>query len=55
MVPFAGVAEVFSTIPGCALEVWHGVGHSGPIAIPERFTALLTQFIQEADTAAKQS
>ncbi len=51
VVPFAGVAEVFTNVPGCALEVWHGVGHSGPIEIPERFTALLTQFIQEADAA----
>jgi pimeloyl-ACP methyl ester carboxylesterase len=55
VVPFAGVAEVFTNVPGCALEVWHGVGHSGPIEIPARFTALLTQFIQEANAATKQS
>lgn len=55
VVPFTGVAEVFTKVPGCAMEVWHGVGHSGPIEIPERFTALLTRFIEEADAAPEQS
>lgn len=46
-VPFPGVAEIYTSIPGCGLEVWHGVGHSGPIEIPDRFAGLLTQFIRE--------
>ena len=53
VVPFAGMAEVFTSVPGCALEVWHGVGHSGPIESPERFAALLTHFIEEVDAAAQ--
>lgn len=48
VVPFAGIVEVFTRIPGCGLEVWHSVGHSGPIEIPERFVALLDSFIAEA-------
>lgn len=46
-VPFPGIVEYFTGIPGCALEIWHGVGHSGPIERPERFAALLQQFIAE--------
>jgi branched-chain amino acid transport system permease protein len=47
VIPFPAIVETFTSIPGCSLEVWHGVGHSGPIEIPERFTALLTQFMRE--------
>jgi branched-chain amino acid transport system permease protein len=50
VVPFSGIVDVFTKVPGCALEIWHGVGHSGPIEIPERFTALLTGFIRESRT-----
>ena len=45
VIPFAGIVEAFTKIPDCSLEVWHGVGHSGPIEIPERFVGLLTGFI----------
>lgn len=48
VIPFGGIVEAFTNIPGCALEVWHGVGHSGPIEVPDRFVGLLTQFIGEA-------
>jgi len=51
VVPFAGVADIFTRIPGCGLEIWHGVGHSGPIEIPDRFVELLTRFISEAALA----
>ena len=51
VVPFAGVADIFTRIPGCSLEIWHGVGHSGPIEIPDRFVELLTRFIGEAALA----
>jgi pimeloyl-ACP methyl ester carboxylesterase len=50
VIPFPAIVETFTKIPGCGLEIWHGVGHSGPIEIPERFTTLLTQFIREAMT-----
>jgi branched-chain amino acid transport system permease protein len=48
VIPFQGIVEVFTRIPGCALEVWHGVGHSGMIEVPDRFVELLTRFIDEA-------
>lgn len=48
VIPFDAIVEIFTSIPGRALEVWHGVGHSGPIEIPDRFVALLTRFIGEA-------
>jgi branched-chain amino acid transport system permease protein len=48
VIPFAGIAEAFTKIPNCNLEIWHGVGHSGPIEIPQRFVQLLTAFIEEA-------
>lgn len=50
VIPFPAIVETFTKIPGCSLEVWHGVGHSGPIEIPERFASLLDQFIHEAQT-----
>ena len=47
VIPFPAIVETFTRIPGCSLEIWHGVGHSGPIEIPERFAALLTGFMRE--------
>jgi non-heme chloroperoxidase len=46
-VPFASIVEVYTGIPGCGLEVWHGVGHSGPIEAPDRFADLLQRFLAE--------
>lgn len=51
VIPFHGIVDAFTHIPGCNLEVWHGVGHSGPIEIPDRFVALLNQFVKEATVA----
>jgi len=48
VIPFSPIVETYTSIPGCSLEVWHGVGHSGPIEIPDRFVELLTRFISEA-------
>lgn len=45
VIPFEAIAEIFTRIPGCGLEVWHGVGHSGPIEAPDRFVDLLNRFI----------
>lgn len=50
-VPFPGIIEYFTSIPNCGLEVWHGVGHSGPIEVSDRFVELLTRFIQEPSPA----
>jgi branched-chain amino acid transport system permease protein len=52
VIPFAAIVEIFTGIPGCSLEVWHGVGHSGPIEIPDRFMALLTSFVAEVNSAS---
>jgi branched-chain amino acid transport system permease protein len=52
VIPFPAIVDIFSKVPGCGLEVWHGVGHSGPIEIPDRFVELLTRFIGEVNTAA---
>jgi len=48
VIPFPAIVDIFARIPGCALEIWHGVGHSGPIEIPDRFVELLTRFVGEA-------
>lgn len=48
VIPFDGIVDAFTKIPNCALEIWHGVGHSGPIEVPDRFTQLLTSFVAEA-------
>lgn len=50
VIPFPAIMETFTKIPRCSLEIWHGVGHSGPIEVPSRFVPLLTQFIREANT-----
>ncbi len=54
VVPFAGIVDIFTRIPGCGLEVWHGVGHSGPIEIPDQFMELLSKFTDEVNSAAAQ-
>ena len=48
VIPFAAIVDVFTKIPGCGLQVWHGVGHNTPIEIPDQFVELLTLFIEEA-------
>lgn len=51
VIPFEAIVETYTRIPGCGLEVWHGVGHSGPIEAPDRFVSLLDRFIGEATAA----
>lgn len=51
VIPFEGIVTTYGSIPHCSLEIWHGVGHSGPIEIPERFVSLLTGFIAESSQA----
>jgi 3-oxoadipate enol-lactonase len=51
VIPFQGVVDLFTGIPGCGLEVWHGVGHNAPIEIPDRFTGLAAGFFAEAPHA----
>src|SRR4029079_19668052 len=40
VISFNAIVEIFTAIPGCGLTVWHGVGHSAPIEIPDQFAAL---------------
>ncbi len=47
IIPFQGIAELLTRIPGCGLEVWHGVGHSPVLERPEEFAALLGRFLLE--------
>jgi non-heme chloroperoxidase len=47
-VPFSSIVETYTGIPGCGLEVWHGIGHSGPVEAPDRFVELLRRFLAEA-------
>lgn len=47
VIPFQGIAELFTRIPGCGLEVWHGVGHSPVLERPEEFATLLDRFLSE--------
>ncbi|MGH2544530.1 MAG: alpha/beta fold hydrolase [Ardenticatenaceae bacterium] len=48
VIPFDGIIDAFTRIPGCGLEIWHGVGHHLPREQPDRFVSLLTEFIAEA-------
>jgi pimeloyl-ACP methyl ester carboxylesterase len=45
VVPFSGVREVFTRIPGCGLEIWHGVGHHLARERPDAFVELLARFV----------
>jgi pimeloyl-ACP methyl ester carboxylesterase len=47
VIPFEGIVELFTRIPGCGLEIWHGVGHSPVMERPDAFIALLERFLRE--------
>lgn len=51
VIPFQGIVEAFTRIPGCGLQVWHGVGHNVPIEIPGQFSELAVRFFGEAEQA----
>jgi branched-chain amino acid transport system permease protein len=51
VIPFQGIVEAFTKIPGCGLEIWHGVGHDAPIELPDRLTDLAVRFFGEAAQA----
>ena len=55
VIPFEAIVEIFTGIPGCGLEVWHGVGHNALIEIPDRFVETLTAFIAEATEQGQQA
>jgi 3-oxoadipate enol-lactonase len=49
VIPFQGIVEAFTRIPGCGLQVWHGVGHNVPIEIPDQLAQLAVRFFGEAE------
>jgi branched-chain amino acid transport system permease protein len=51
VIPFQGIVAAFTNIPGCGLEIWHGVGHNALIEIPARLTDLAVRFFGEAAQA----
>ncbi|WP_322797931.1 alpha/beta hydrolase [Thermoflexus sp.] len=50
VIPFDGIATVFTRIPNCGLEIWHGVGHSPAHEAPDRLVRVLMQFIDECQS-----
>ena len=49
LIPIAAMVATWAKYPkGSGLHVWHGVGHSPNVDIPEQLAALLQQFIAEA-------
>ncbi|HET8784915.1 MAG TPA: alpha/beta hydrolase, partial [Candidatus Limnocylindrales bacterium] len=40
VIPFDGIVSIFTDVPGCGLEVWHGVGHDTILEAPDRVAAL---------------
>ena len=47
VIPFDGIASIYSGVPGCGLEVWHGVGHNTILEAPAKVAGLVDQFISE--------
>jgi len=47
VIPFRGIVELFTGIPTCGLEVWHGVGHSPVLECPAEFSELFARFLSE--------
>jgi pimeloyl-ACP methyl ester carboxylesterase len=46
LVPLASMLGTQRRIPGCGLHVFHRVGHSPPLEVPEGFTGVLTDFVE---------
>lgn len=54
--PIAGMLATWAKYPpGTGLHVWHGVGHSPNVDIPEELAALLRQFIERTIPARGQA
>ena len=47
IVPLETMLATQRRIPGCGLHVFHRVGHSPQLEVPERFTGVLTDFVEE--------
>jgi len=48
LIPLRRMLATFAKLPeGSGLHIWHGVGHSPNVEIPEKATAVLRRFIEE--------
>ncbi len=48
LIPLHRMLETFAKLPkGSALHVWHGIGHSPNVEIPEQTAAVIRQFIEQ--------
>lgn len=52
VIPFDGIVELFTKVPGCSLEIWHGVGHDSVIEVPGRVAGLIATYVNEVRAAA---
>ena len=52
IVPLETMLATHRRIPGCGLHVFHRVGHSPPLEVPEDFTGVLTDFLENTLPAA---
>lgn len=46
IVPLQSMLATQNRIPNCGLQVFHRVGHSAPLEVPEAFTTVLTDFVE---------
>lgn len=47
IVPLESMLATQRRIPGCGLHVFHRVGHSPPLEVPEAFVGVLTDFVEQ--------
>jgi pimeloyl-ACP methyl ester carboxylesterase len=52
IVPLQSMLATQRRIPGCGLHVFHRVGHSPPLEVPDDFAAVLTDFLENTLLAA---
>jgi pimeloyl-ACP methyl ester carboxylesterase len=52
LVPLQSMLATHRRIPGCGLHVFHRVGHSPPLEVPEGFAGVLTDFLENTLPAA---
>jgi len=52
IVPLETMLAPQRRIPGCGLHVFHRVGHSPPLEVPDDFAAVLTDFLENTLPAA---
>jgi pimeloyl-ACP methyl ester carboxylesterase len=46
LVPLKSMLATQSRIPNCGLQIFHRVGHSAPLEVPDAFTTVLLDFLE---------